>query len=185
MMPRVRSKPAPSRRPSLRRCARQFTPERYAKGRSSPRATPKHSKKRSAHRQHATNSPPTPSCQTTNSGDFPIALNGRGRRGSGVIGRNHCYCGSIARLPDNKIRPGPRRRQRKRGARRRGRAGPFPPEPAHSNNRGRSGMFQSCSARDLPATLPNRFSEPNGSPVPRSIAVNFNRRLEYPDAGHA
>ena len=27
------------------------------------------------------------------------------------------------------------------------------------------------------------FSEPEGSPIPRSIALNFNRRIEYPDMG--
>jgi len=27
------------------------------------------------------------------------------------------------------------------------------------------------------------FSEPGGSPVPRSIAVNFNRQIEYPKYG--
>ena len=28
------------------------------------------------------------------------------------------------------------------------------------------------------------FTEPNGSPVPRSIAMNFNRKIEYPEFGH-
>jgi hypothetical protein len=29
------------------------------------------------------------------------------------------------------------------------------------------------------------FTEPGGSPVPRSIALNFNRRIEYPNLGNA
>lgn len=29
------------------------------------------------------------------------------------------------------------------------------------------------------------FTEPNGSPVPQSIATNFNRKLRYPDQGYA
>ena len=28
------------------------------------------------------------------------------------------------------------------------------------------------------------FSEPNGSPVPRSVAMNFNRKINYPELGH-
>jgi hypothetical protein len=29
------------------------------------------------------------------------------------------------------------------------------------------------------------FSEPEGSPIPRSIALNFNRKIEYPNLGTA
>jgi hypothetical protein len=29
------------------------------------------------------------------------------------------------------------------------------------------------------------FSEPNGSPIPRSFALNFNRSIEYRDNGYA
>jgi hypothetical protein len=27
------------------------------------------------------------------------------------------------------------------------------------------------------------FTEPNGSPVPRSVAINFNRKIDYPEMG--
>jgi hypothetical protein len=28
------------------------------------------------------------------------------------------------------------------------------------------------------------FSEPDGSPVPKSVALNFNRAIEYPEMGY-